>query len=323
MPPAVPPAGPTRDGRCRHRIAERPQPAQRADAAHELHASAAAKTLGRLHGDRANAAGARDVRAAARRHVVAVDLDHAERSAAARLLAQRQRGGLGVGHEPDADRTVLPDDAVGFGLRRGNRLGGQVDGEVERGHDGAEVKADGAGLAEPVERRRQDVLPGVLLHVIEPARPVDRPVHAAPDRDLAVEHVPHLTLIRLDDVDDERLAERPGVARLTAGERVERRRVERDRGPTVQAGRPPSRARRSLPAARRCSRCDGSSEHLSAAATLGPRPATTDRRRPPRRSPSLGAGSCRSARTACPAGSGIVAAVRQARSRRPARALAG
>ena len=42
---------------------------------------------------------------------------------------------------------------------------------------GAEVKADGSGAEEPVERRRQHVLAAVLLHVIEAPRPVDR----APD----------------------------------------------------------------------------------------------------------------------------------------------
>ena len=100
---------------------------QRAPAAHELDADAAAQALGRQHGDHADGAGARHVRAAARRQVVAFDVDDAERAAAPRLLAQRQRCRLGVGHEPDADRAVLPDDAVGFGLRRGNRPGGQFD----------------------------------------------------------------------------------------------------------------------------------------------------------------------------------------------------
>ena len=38
---------------------------------------------------------------------------------------------------------------------------------------GAEVKADGSGAEQPVERGRQHVLAGVLLHVIEAALPVD------------------------------------------------------------------------------------------------------------------------------------------------------
>jgi len=50
--------------------------------------------------------------------------------------------------------------------------------EVERRGGGTEVEADRPGLPEPVERRRQDVLARVLLHVIKAAFAI----HDATDR---------------------------------------------------------------------------------------------------------------------------------------------
>ena len=67
---------------------------QRAAAAEELDASAAAKLLPAADRDDADRAGARDVRAAARRQVEVRDLDQPQRSTARRFLAQRQRGRL-------------------------------------------------------------------------------------------------------------------------------------------------------------------------------------------------------------------------------------
>ena len=67
---------------------------------------------------------------------------------------------------------------------------------------GAQVKALGARMADRFEGRRQHVLSRVLLHVVEPARPVDdaldqgtrlqRPVdHVRDSRILAVDHIEH------------------------------------------------------------------------------------------------------------------------------------
>ena len=95
--------------------------------------------------------------------------------------------------------------------------------------DGAEVKALGPRAGEPVERRREHVLAGVLLHVLEAARPVDR---ARGTRSLAAasrfDHVQDRAVVPIDDVDDARAAERAGVERLAAGCRIERGAVEHD-----------------------------------------------------------------------------------------------
>ena len=317
-----------------HRIAEGPQDRQRAAAAHELDANAAAEAFGRQHGDQP-----RRCRYATR---------GCRRTPTCRSPRRRSRGACRRGPAPCAaaaprprssDTNRMPTGRSSQTMRLASASAaatasaGRSDGEVERGDDGAEVEADRAGLAEPVERRGEDVLAGVLLHVIEPPRPVDRPVHAAPDRDLAVEHVPHLTVVRLDDVDDERVAERPGVARLTAGERVERRRVQRRPRPDRSGSRLQSRPRRSRSAARRCSRCDGTSGPPRAAA----RGWRLGAWRPSRTRPSFNAGSATPASAnpfarslqlsqwphGAPAGVGIVAAVRQAVVHAAVRALAG
>ena len=112
------------------------------------------------------------------------------------LLAKRQRLGLGGGHEPDRDRPVFPHDAVGF-VHGALDLGGRCFArEIDRRLVRAHVKAHGAVVAGRVERRGQHVLAGVLLHVIEAARPVDRGVHrrAGVERLWRREHVDDLVV---------------------------------------------------------------------------------------------------------------------------------
>ena len=71
-----------------------------------------------------------------------------------------------------------------------------------------------------IERGRQDVLAGVLLHVIEPACSVDGALHVRAGRDYAIENVQDLVAL-IHNVDDASLAERACVERLTARGRIE------------------------------------------------------------------------------------------------------
>jgi hypothetical protein len=75
----------------------------------------------------------------------------------------------------------------------------------------------------------QDVLSRMLLHAVEPGRPVnaaaDAPALEAPVED--VEDRP----VEVEDLDDSGPAERPRVPRLAAGLRVKGRPVEDDRRP--------------------------------------------------------------------------------------------
>ena len=84
------------------------------------------------------------------------------------------------------------------------------------------MEALGAGLTHPVERRRQHVLAGVLLHVVEAPCPVHRALDAGPDLEAAVEHVHEPAILVVDDVDDAAAAERAEVVGLSAGGRIER-----------------------------------------------------------------------------------------------------
>ena len=95
------------------------------------------------------------------------------------------------------------------------------------------MEADGPGLVQAVEGSRQDVLPGVLLHVIDAPGPVHAPVHARPRRQRLLHHVPDSLIVQVDDIDDLDAAEDARVERLPAGGRVERGAVEDDDGAAV------------------------------------------------------------------------------------------
>ena len=75
------------------------------------------------------------------------------------------------------------------------------------------------------------MLAGVLLHVVEPARPVDRTLDAVP-RHGRIEQVRDPVAL-IDDVDHRRRAEAPGVERLAAGGGVEGGAIEVDSSAVV------------------------------------------------------------------------------------------
>src|SRR6202030_3062072 len=94
----------------------------------------------------------------------------------------------------------------------------------------AEVERDG-GRSEPVECGGEQVLAVVLLHVIEPARPVDL------GRDLAGlqrlgEDVKHGAALLLG-IEDSHTAQRPPVAGLAAPFGVERSAIEDGGGTSI------------------------------------------------------------------------------------------
>jgi hypothetical protein len=74
------------------------------------------------------------------------------------------------------------------------------------------------------------VLPGVQRLVHPPTRPIDLPVHLAPDRrQLSLDHVQHPpTLVDLH-VDHRRAPEQPAVRHLSTRLRIERRPIEHHR----------------------------------------------------------------------------------------------
>ena len=89
---------------------------------------------------------------------------------------------------------------------------------------GAEMEAHSPRTEQPIERGRQHVLAGVLLHVVEAARPVDDAVDALADgrggacsalglaeqaRPLRLNDVKNVAGVIVFDVDDARAAEVP------------------------------------------------------------------------------------------------------------------
>ena len=173
------------------------------------------------HRDAAHFAGARGMRSTARRRVDALDQHHPV--AFHRLLAQRKRGALLAGEVARHHRQVAPDALVGEGL------GARDIQPRER-----RVQVDGAGALAEMERERrrrelvegggEQVLPVVLLHVIEAARPVDRGGDR-PRRDRLLEQVQD-GAVALLCVEHLHRAQHAAIAGLPAAFRVERAAVQ-------------------------------------------------------------------------------------------------
>jgi len=107
------------------------------------------------------------------RQIEITDLHEAQGSLADRLLAKRQPSGFVRRHDPHRDLAIVPDDVIRFVNGSIDLTGCRFARHVDRGHLSAHVKAGGSILEEPVECGRQHMLTRVLLHVIEPANPVD------------------------------------------------------------------------------------------------------------------------------------------------------
>jgi hypothetical protein len=72
------------------------------------------------------------------------------------------------------------------------------------------------------------MLTRVLLHVIEPARPVDLTCNRRANLDRTIDDVGDPTIVSIDHIDYAYWAECSGVERLTPGRWIERCSIERD-----------------------------------------------------------------------------------------------
>ena len=79
------------------------------------------------------------------------------------------------------------------------------------------------------------MLPRVLLHVIEPAIPVDVAAHAAVLLQLAIDHMRDVAVLVIEHVEHSGLVDGAGIERLAAGRGVERRAIEDELPPVVLA----------------------------------------------------------------------------------------
>ena len=80
------------------------------------------------------------------------------------------------------------------------------------------------------------MLTSVLLHVVQPSRPVDSPAYnITTSRRRALDHVQHALVAIVDTLNNARAVECAGITRLTAASRIKRSAIENDRGPATDA----------------------------------------------------------------------------------------
>ena len=128
--------------------------------------------------------------------------------------------------ETHRDRPVLGDERVGAALRLDQAVVVERRGvEIEGGASRAEVHADRGVAEQLVEHGGEKVLAGVLLHVVEPAGPVDAAGRPAGER---LGRAGGRCARLVHHVEDGDPAEPAGVVRLAAGGGIEGGAVEID-----------------------------------------------------------------------------------------------
>lgn len=207
--------------------------AERAQAAQEREAHAAFPRHGVGQKELADFAGVGAVRRTAGAAIGALDGDDADgRGQPFGMLAQRQRGdGLlavvaGGGHG-----QVPAGQLVGEAFHCAELLGRQGAVEIDRAIAFGQVEADIDGGKELVGAIGEQVFPGVLLHVVKTARPVDFRYHGLPRRQRAIDVVYEIAAPLVAAAHGRftaREAEFAGVARLPAGVGEEDGAVEHD-----------------------------------------------------------------------------------------------
>ena len=156
-----------------------------------------------------------------------LDGDDADRALALRRLAQA--AGFARILELNRHRPVLQDDLVGAPLDREHASGiDRAAFEIDGGALGAEVKAHGAQTVQFLEDGGEQVLAGVLLHVIEAAVPIDQCPRLAgriggQRRGQAMRDA---SIVFVRDFDNRDAAECAEVERLPAGSGIEGRAVQ-------------------------------------------------------------------------------------------------
>ena len=89
------------------------------------------------------------------------------------------------------------------------------------------MEALSTGARDSIERRRQEMLTRVLLHVFETTGPVDRAVNRARPQ-LAFDDMQDYAIVPVNHIDDLRSPECAHIERLTARRGIERGAIEDD-----------------------------------------------------------------------------------------------
>ena len=168
------------------------------------------------------------MRAAARGEIELRNLDDPKRPPPRRFFPQRQPGRLLLRNDPNANRPVLPDNRVGLVLRRGQLVGRHLARQIDRGHVAPHVETHRLDATGAFECCRQQMLAGVLLHVIDAAGPVDPPGDLRSGLQAAFHHMHHVPVVAILDIEDRETAESPRVERLASGRGIKRGAIEDD-----------------------------------------------------------------------------------------------
>ena len=152
------------------------------------------------------------------------DADLARQLLFAAVIQGVQGGFLRVG---DLHGPVRPDGLVGFALRVQGLLPGDVRVIVDGHHIGSQVEAHIVTVVVGAENAGDDMLSGVLLHMVEAAGPVQRTGDGAADFHRLVAGVENDTALFMN-IGDMGAAQGAVVRRLAAALGVEGGAVQRD-----------------------------------------------------------------------------------------------
>ena len=197
----------------------------RAATANKFHAPILAHFRAAPHQYDANLPSALNVRTAARLQIRAFDFDGAEDAFAVDFLANALLRQLVRGSVTDIDRAILKDNSICGALGSfKNFISRFRTSQINRAHFRPQMERN-CRQAEPfLKHSGQQMLAGVLLHVIEAPRPMDAAVYVR-TRWLAIDYVQNLVAF-IAHVDNICIADFTQIVRLSTRRRVERRAIQ-------------------------------------------------------------------------------------------------
>ena len=208
---------------------------QRASSAEEMHPAPAPVLLDPQQSDQPDLARAPHVCATASGPVELVDLHNAHLVAHRGGAAQWHFFSLCLCYPVGANRAVLPNDLVGVRLNRCQlRRRERRTVQVERVERITEMDAHRLQSQAAVERLREQMLPGMLLHMIVTPLPIDLPGNACRLLRQRVGQQMQYSAIRPGlHINDRGAVQVAGVMGLSAGRRIEGRPAQTDRRLTL------------------------------------------------------------------------------------------